>query len=420
MKLIHTADWHIDANLTEAGNCLQFLVDQANEIQPDLTVISGDMFNSADVRLDSEAARLAMRTVTALKDYSKHGVVILIGTPSHDGLAAKIFNGIPKVMVEDKPRSIIFDTIDEGYKNFVVSCLPQPTKQYLESVIEGDIEDLNQAMSVKLTAICSGFAAAHANHPDGPHICLGHFSVKGAMISPTQQMMGYDIELSTFQLNSAHPTLWCLGHIHRSQEVAPGILYSGSLYRVDFGERESIPGFWVHNIISAQQTADKAPPDPENLGIGQAGLKWLHDVQSVFHETPASSMSKKGYDVTGGLDDPDEIYNDKVEIADKMQVEIKCYADQIDVLDYHIIKENLIARGAKEVDVIVQRIPRPNIRSAKILAVENLRDKLIARAELTDDEVKPGVLEKADLIETMTAEAVLTLVKQRFQKGDSE
>jgi len=404
MKIIHTADWHLDANIVEAGRCLKFLVNEASRIQPDLTIIAGDMFNSADVRLDSQAARLAMDTVWKLKEYSRYGVIILIGTPSHDGLAATIFDGIPKVIVADKPNSIIFDVPDVGYDNFLVSVLPQPTKQYLESVLEGDIEDLNMAMGTKLTAICTGFGASSVQY-SGPHICVGHFSVSGAMLSPTQQMIGYDIELSTFQLKMARPTLWCLGHIHHAQEVEPGILYSGSLYRVDFGERASRPGFWVHEIISAQ--------DPKDA------LKWLHDVQSVFMETPASTMNKVKLDRLDA--DPDApIKIEDSEIEDKMQIEVKCYADQIEVLDFHIIKDDLIARGAKEVDVIVQRIPRPNIRSAKILAVEALRDKLIARAELTDDEVAPGVLEKADLVETMESEAVLAIIKGKFAKGGSK
>jgi DNA repair exonuclease SbcCD nuclease subunit len=405
MKILHTADWHIDANIIEAGRCLQFMVDRAHEIQPDLIVISGDMFNSADVRLDSEAARLAMRTVTALKAYSKYGVVILIGTPSHDGLAAKIFDGIPKVMVEDKPRSIIFDTIGEGYDRFVVSCLPQPTKQYLESVAAGDIEDVNRAMSKALTSIFAGFGSARAQYPDGPHICLGHFTVRGAKISPTQQMIGYDIEMSSDQLALADPSIWCLGHIHHSQEVAPGAFYSGSIYRVDFGERESVPGFYIHKIISE-----------------------FAEIESVFVPTPASSMSKLGLDLRADAPaqtfaeyeaDARKFINEQP-IADKMQVEVKCYADEADKYDLDVMKNHLIARGAKEVEIIIQRLPRPNVRSAKILAVESLREKLLARAEITDENVAAGVLEKADLVETMKADAVLNIIKQKFMKGGSK
>jgi DNA repair exonuclease SbcCD nuclease subunit len=403
MKVLHTADWHIEANIIEAGRCLKYLVNEASTIQPDLTVITGDMFHSADIRLDSEAARLAMGTVINLVEYSKHGVVILIGTPSHDGLAAKIFEGIPKVVVADKPNSIIFDTGSEGFgkvpKQFVVSCLPQPTKQYLESVADGDIEDVNQAMVGALTSICAGFGSA-AEKYDGPHICLGHFSVRGAKISEKQQMIGYDIEMSADQLALANHTLWCLGHIHHAQEVGPVMFYSGSIYRVDFGERESDKGFYVHTIDQ-----------------DQADRKFY--VGSEFIKTPASTMAKIGYDLLEH--DPDEeigFDTDWPDVADKMQVEVKCYADQAVLVDHHIIRDQLIARGAKEVDVIIQRIPRPNIRSAKILAVEKLREKLIARAELTDDKIDPGVLDKADLIETMKAEAVLNVIKKKFEKGD--
>ena len=111
MKILHTADWHIDANIIEAGRCLKFMVERAPYIIPDLTVITGDMFNSADVRLDTDAARLAMTTVQRLAEASRFGVIILIGTPSHDGLAAQIFDGLHKVTVFHHPNSMIFDSI---------------------------------------------------------------------------------------------------------------------------------------------------------------------------------------------------------------------------------------------------------------------------------------------------------------------
>jgi hypothetical protein len=104
------------------------------------------------------------------------------------------------------------------------------------------------------------------------------------------------------------------------------------------------------------------------------------------------------------------------EVADKMQVEIRAYADQAQMIDYHIIREQLMELGAKEVDVIVQRIPRPNIRSAKILAVDRLREKLIARAELLDEPVPGNVAAKADMIQDLKAEAVLKIIKKQFSK----
>jgi exonuclease SbcD len=397
MRILHTADWHIGANIDEARRCLQCLVEKAAESEPHLTIIAGDVFHSADVPLDSEAARLAMTTIKKLADLTRTAVIVLIGTPSHDGTAAKIFEGMEKVYVQDKPNSLVFDTdSDDGYSKFVVSCLPQPTKQYLESIIEGgDIEDVDHAMSEALTKICAGFGAARDAYADGPHICVGHFSVRGARISPTQQMIGYDIDMSTDQLNLANPTIWCLGHIHHAQEVAPEIFYSGSLYRVDFGERDSAKGFYLHHI--------SADTDPE--------------VVTEFIETPASSMAKVKLTMMGDNQGPDLTMDlGDAEVADKMQVEIRAYADQAQMIDYHIIREQLMELGAKEVDVIVQRIPRPNIRSAKILAVDRLREKLIARAELLDEPVPGNVAAKADMIQDLKAEAVLKIIKKQFSK----
>jgi len=401
MKILHTADWHIDANIIEAGRCLKFMTDKAPTIQPDLVCVTGDMFNSSDVRLDSDAARLAMITVQRLAEAARFGVLILIGTPSHDGLAAKIFDGLHKVTVFHHPTSMIIDTTDYGgflkygFRKLMVSCLPQPTKQYLETVATGNIEDVNLKMAEALTSICAGFGAASVE-VDGPHICLGHFSVRGCKISPTQQMIGYDIQMSADQLQLAKPTIWCLGHIHHAQEVAPNVFYSGSIYRVDFGERESEKGFFAHTVEGSAISFSR------------------NVVESEFITTPAATMNKVKFDMGKDYDISDD------EITDKMQIEIKLYADEAAGVDMDAIKEDLIARGAKEVDIILQRLPRPNVRSAKVLAVERLRDKLIARAEITDEEVAPGILEKADWIESMKYEAVMAIIEKQFAKGESE
>lgn len=402
MKIIHTADWHVDANIKEARRCLQYLVAEAERIKPDLVTITGDIWNSASVHLDSAATRLVARTVWKLKEIATHGVVILIGTPSHDGLASKVFDTIPKVEVIDTPRSIIYDAQPgHPYSQFLVSGLPQPTKQYLESIAHGDIDDVNLAMSEALTGVLGGFGD-NARKVDGPHICLGHFSVRGCKISPTQQLIGYDIEMSSYQLEMAQPTLWCLGHIHHPQEVAERVFYSGSIYRVDFGERDSVPGFWQHNLVTALDEVRQL----------------LIDVQSIRHNTPATTMSKISIDAAD-INNPDEIdyMIDADEAAEKMQIEVKTWADLADTIDVHLIKENAVALGAKQVDIIIVRVPRPNVRSAKVLAADRLRDKIQARAEIVDDKINQGILDKADMVESMGAEEVVKAVKSQFVKG---
>ena len=84
ITIVHSADWHVcDEFLEDAQNCLDFLVDRTREIQPDLIVISGDIYNHRQIRQESAAARLAFLSVRQLAGIAP--VIVLIGTPSHDG-----------------------------------------------------------------------------------------------------------------------------------------------------------------------------------------------------------------------------------------------------------------------------------------------------------------------------------------------
>jgi hypothetical protein len=51
-------------------------------------------------------------------------------------------------------------------------------------------------------------------------------------------------------------------------------------------------------------------------------------------------------------------FNDQ-EITDKMRLEVKMYADEVGKYDLNVMRNHLIARGAKEVDIIISEIQRP-------------------------------------------------------------
>ena len=58
LTILHSGDWHVcDDFFKDAQNCLDFLVNQAREIRPDLIMISGDTYNHRQIRQESAAAR---------------------------------------------------------------------------------------------------------------------------------------------------------------------------------------------------------------------------------------------------------------------------------------------------------------------------------------------------------------------------
>jgi hypothetical protein len=68
-------------------NHIEGLADPVN-----LIVISGDIYNHRQIQQETESARLAFNTVRRLSEYAP--VIILTGTPSHDGKAPLMLDDI--------------------------------------------------------------------------------------------------------------------------------------------------------------------------------------------------------------------------------------------------------------------------------------------------------------------------------------
>ena len=172
MKTLHCGDLHIrDKNIEEAQACISFLITTAKEKSIDLIVIAGDCFDSRDVKLDSKAAKLVIRTVSALADIAP--VAIITGTPSHDGSAPEILRyarGKYDVHVSSIPEQIL---LREGYfydhvlgnlkPDAVLTLIPTPTKQFFGS--DANIQTSNEQISKAMNGLFAGFGAKAADFP---------------------------------------------------------------------------------------------------------------------------------------------------------------------------------------------------------------------------------------------------------------
>jgi DNA repair exonuclease SbcCD nuclease subunit len=255
MKVLHCADLHCrDKNIEEIENCLNFLCEKAPG--SDLVAIAGDCFDSRDIKLDSRAAKLMIKTVSALADIAP--VVIVKGTESHDGNAPEVLQyakGIYDIVVATRPMQVkmyggrimlsdVKNLINEP--DAILTLIPQPTKQYYN---QGDIQTSNEAISQGMTGLFAGFGAQAAEYTC-PHILIYHGSISGAKLSNAQTLTGMDIEASTDQLNLADPDIVLCGHIHLPQELSGNVFYSGSICPLNWGENHK-HGFYIHELEAA-------------------------------------------------------------------------------------------------------------------------------------------------------------------------
>lgn len=399
MQILHCADLHLrDRDIEEAEKCLGFLVETAEQEKVDLIIVAGDIFDSQDVKLDSKAAKLAVRTFQSLANIAP--VAVVIGTPSHDGKAAEILeyvDGRYQIFVADKPEQIylrhssLLASRPPDSCDAVISLIPQPTKQFFQGN-GGSVKETDAEIAQAMGAIFAGMGAQAAGL-DCPHILVGHFNVTGSLISETQILTGMDIEISPDMMALANANLVCLGHIHKSQKIKDNIFYSGSLWPNTWGEMES-KGFYLHEL--------------SDHGI----------LESRFIQTPHKKMIRIKVDFTQEGEDISELlYFPTPALQPGMEgAFVRCdytvWQDEAERIDKAVIKEFFQGEGAFDVDIRINRIPRENIRADEVLKATSLSDKIVAMAALREETIPKSILVKADALELMNPDNLIGTVSR--------
>ncbi len=394
LKVLHTGDIHArDRDIDEVEKCTGKLVAEARSERPDLIVIAGDVFDSNDVKVDSNAARLIVRVVSELADVAP--VAVIIGTPTHDGETSLILSyvrGGHGIWVADSIQQVFLsgeEIVPEcADPRAVISLVPQPSKRNYHHLIRGvDIatsdRDVAEALSLEFEDL-GRRAAAYGK----PHVLVGHWNTSGAYISDTQVLTGVDIEISTGQMARACAHVNCLGHIHKRQQMGANTFYCGSLYRCNRGEDDA-KGFYIHTIAVGRPT------------------------ESRFIETPTRKYSSIRVDMT---ESGSPAFGTAIEAGAPavkgacVKVEVQAYQDESGKIDRQAIRQKLLEAGAADVEIAVKWLPRVNVRGDEVLRADSLRDKLIAQAALRGETVSEGILSKADLLDGMKPEDIYSYI----------
>jgi len=105
MRILHTADLHLRAAGDERWEALAAVLDQAESLDVDLVVISGDMF---DKNVEAQRLKPALREVFAARPIP---VVILPGNHDEKGLRAGDFFHERVTVLADRTRPIDFEDV---------------------------------------------------------------------------------------------------------------------------------------------------------------------------------------------------------------------------------------------------------------------------------------------------------------------
>lgn len=249
LKILHTSDLHIGKRLYQASlyeeqsMFFQWLVDTIRQQNVNVLLISGDIFDVANP--SNETRRVyyeLLRELMILK------CKVIIAGGNHDSPAVL---EAPKTLLRhldihlignlpsDPAEMLVPVTNAQGYIELVIACIP-----YLR---DADLRQYNQDESWedRIEAIRNGITAVyqkaadlcHEHYPGVTAMAMGHLFVQGSDLTESEReiQIGNLAGLESGQL-PGYFSYYALGHLHKPQDPAKKIIYSGSPVKLSFSE----------------------------------------------------------------------------------------------------------------------------------------------------------------------------------------
>lgn len=284
IRFIHTADIHfgmenygkidtitgIHTRLLDFKRALDFCIDYAIKNDVDFFMFSGDAYKTHHPTQTQQ--RLFMQCFLQLYK-AKIPVVIVVGNHDHPlsfgkANALDIFSELPLngFHVITKPTTLNLQT-----KNGIVQIvgIPWPTRNSI-TINDKHLSKKSNEITTYIAKAVAQIIKKHAQEldPTIPAILAGHLTVSSGLFSGSEKraIYGTDPILLPSQLAIQPFDYVALGHLHRYQNLNqngyPAIVYSGSIERIDFGERKEDKGFCDVKIHKKDKTTHQFVKGP--------------------------------------------------------------------------------------------------------------------------------------------------------------
>ena len=281
ITFIHTADIHfgmenygkidsktgIHSRLLDFEKSLNFCIDHAINNNIDFFMFSGDAYKTANPSPTQQ--KLLIRCFMRLY---KADIPVVIVVGNHDNPlsfgkanALDIFSSLPMdgFHVFSKPDTLVLKTKSGPIQ---IVGIPWPNRHNIalkHDYFARSASDITEQISEALSNIIEKKAAKLDQKM--PAILAGHLTVSNGIFSGSEKtaIYGQDPILMPSQLAIPPFDYVALGHLHRFQNLNKNgipIIYSGSIDRIDFGERKEDKGFCVVSISKDKKTDFKFIP----------------------------------------------------------------------------------------------------------------------------------------------------------------
>ncbi len=262
MRILHTADWHLNDRLGRLGRRedivarLKEIADYLDQYEVDVLVVAGDLFSQHSRMGDLRDAVGDVKNV--FRPFLARGGTMVAVSGNHDNEA--LFNLLRSALdlahpldeqdtgprpggrlyLAARPTLLLLEDPASQRVQFLLMPYPTPPR-YLrgESARYGSPEEKNRSMHQALLRELHRIQERHVN-PKLPAVLVSHVHVRGSQVHNRYHIS--ELDDIVFEPGDV-PTHWAYvayGHIHKPQALsgAEHVRYAGSIERSDHGERD--------------------------------------------------------------------------------------------------------------------------------------------------------------------------------------
>jgi exonuclease SbcD len=248
MRILHTSDWHAGKKNNDISRkddliyALGEIKKIVNEEKVDCILVAGDLFDKQNPPIEVQEIIWDF-----FLDMNSKGVKSLIISGNHDShdflKSVKKLLGLANVKVFPYYEREQLFTYEKDGENVCFAAIPYIPPSFVHKIIpeEQITKDKKAAeYSEILSQIIKKLGALASQK--GTAILVAHMALMSAKPSGTEKEISLLYEYSVDERKIPADFKYCaLGHIHRFQKIqSPNskIYYSGTIYQIDFGEKD--------------------------------------------------------------------------------------------------------------------------------------------------------------------------------------
>jgi DNA repair protein SbcD/Mre11 len=275
MRVLHTADWHLADRLgridrtEDLRRAVERVAGYCREEEVDVLLVAGDLFSEL---AGPEALRESVRHLQEVfADFLRRGNTILTLTGNHDkenfcqtlrhamSLAAPLGetpgDTVPpgRLYLATEPTLLRLPDPAGGIPvQFLLMPYPTPTRYLADESAQRyqGLDEKNRHLMAAFTNRLRELTQGEHFSPELPAVLAAHVHVRGAELPTLFRLTEQeDIVFSDDELPTGFAYV-ALGHIHKPQclRAQANVRYSGSIERMDLGERDDEKGVVVFDL----------------------------------------------------------------------------------------------------------------------------------------------------------------------------